>query len=82
MNPTEIEALSLDYMVCHCYEVSLGDIIEAIHNGYDTQEAIIYETKAGYGCERCQSSVSDANGDRELHIDEIINFVKSQEEVH
>ena len=81
MTTEELEKLNVDYMVCHCYEVNLGDIVEAIHNGYDTQEAIIYETKAGYGCERCQSSLSDANDDRDIHIDEIINYVKSKEGV-
>ena len=75
----EIKEYELNYIVCQCYEVTFGDIIEAIENGYDTQEAIIYETKAGYGCERCQSQLSDANNDRELHIETIIDYVKSRE---
>ncbi|MCH9739536.1 MAG: (2Fe-2S)-binding protein [Epsilonproteobacteria bacterium] len=79
MTIEELEKLKSDYVVCECYEVSFGDIIEAIENGYDTIEALIYETKASYGCERCQSKTSDQNEDREVHLDEIIAYAKSKE---
>jgi len=81
MKMEEIANLKLDYIVCNCYEVTLGDIIEAIENGHDTIEAIVHETNASYGCELCQSSIIDKEGIREVHLDEILEYVKQKEAI-
>ena len=79
MTMEEIDRLKPDYMVCECYEVTFGDIIEAIENGYDTIEGIVHETLASYGCELCQSRMIDNNKDREVHLDEILEYTKQKE---
>jgi len=79
MTMEEIGKLKPDYMVCECYEVTFGDIIEAIENGCDTIEAIVHETLASYGCELCQSRMIDNNKDREVHLDEILEYAKQKE---
>jgi len=79
MTIEEIDRLSLGYMVCHCYEVTLGDILEAIEQGNNTIEALIYETHASYGCELCQSREIDKWGDRALHLDEILAYAEAKE---
>jgi len=78
MTTTEIAKLKPDYVVCNCYEVTFGDIMEAIENGCDTIEAIRHETNASYGCELCQSKIIDKNGDREVHLDEILEYAKEK----
>ncbi len=79
MTVEEIDQLGLGYVVCDCYEVTLGDILEAIENGYTTIEGLIHETHASYGCELCQSRKIDKNGDRELHLDEILEYALAKE---
>jgi NAD(P)H-nitrite reductase large subunit len=79
MTTEEIDGLSLGYRVCDCYEVTLGDILEAIENGHQTIDAIIHQTSASYGCELCQSKLIDKEGHRELHIDEILEYAKVKE---
>ncbi len=79
MTVEEIDNLNLGYMVCDCYEVTLGDIFEAIDRGHRSIEALIHETHASYGCELCQSREIDKKGDRELHLDEILAYVESKE---
>ncbi len=74
----EIEELQSDYIICQCYEVSFGDIMEAIENGCKSVEEIMQQTHAGYGCERCLSRRDDANGDRDIHITEILEYSKSK----
>jgi NAD(P)H-nitrite reductase large subunit len=78
MTSREIENLNLDYIVCQCYEVTLGDIMEAIENGHDTIEAIRHETNASYGCELCQSTLIDKEGHRDVHLDEILEYAKEK----
>ncbi len=75
----EIEELKSDYIICQCYEVSFGDIMEAMDNGCNSVEEIMHQTHAGYGCERCQSRRDDANGDRDIHLSEILEYNKSKE---
>jgi NAD(P)H-nitrite reductase large subunit len=77
MNLEDIAKLPANYTVCECYDVSFGDIMEAIENGCNTLEKIIHETSAGYGCERCRSKLDDAEQDKEVHLDEILEYAKS-----
>ncbi len=75
----EIEELKSDYIICQCYEVSFGDIMEAIENGCNSVEEIMHQTHAGYGCERCQSKIDDFNEDRDIHLSDILEYSKSKE---
>ena len=77
MTHEEIKALDNDHEVCLCMNVTLGEIIEAIKNGHDTVEKIMDETDAGTVCELCQSKEVDEDDERELHLSEILEFVKS-----
>ncbi len=76
MRLEDIDNLKSDYIVCECYEVSFGDIIEAIEKGYNTIDGIMHETHAGYGCERCHSKLHDPDNDREVYLDEILEYIK------
>lgn len=42
-----------DDIVCHCQEISYGDILDAIHNGANTIEIIGDITQAGITCGVC-----------------------------
>jgi len=77
MNLEDIAKLPPDYTVCECYDVSFGDIMEAIENGCDNLEELIHETSAGYGCERCRSKIDDEEQEREVHLEEILEYAKS-----
>ena len=77
MTYEEFKALDPDYDVCLCNGVSLGEVLLAIKNGCDTVETIMDETNAGTSCELCQSREIDEDDDRELHLDEILEFSKN-----
>ena len=77
MTNEEIKALGDDYEVCMCMDVTLGDILTAIKNGHDTVEKIMDETEAGTICELCQSREIDEDGERELHLTEILEYAKT-----
>jgi len=79
MTREEIEELDAGYLVCDCYEVTLGDILEAIENGHTSIESLSHETHASYGCELCQSKSIDKNHRRELHLDEILAYAREIE---
>ena len=76
MTQDEFNKFDKDFEVCSCMGISLEEIQTAIKNGCDTVEAIMNETEAGTVCEQCQSRDIDEDGDRELHIDEILKFSK------
>jgi NAD(P)H-nitrite reductase large subunit len=76
MTKEEMNALDMDYEVCHCMSVTLGDILESIKEGNDTLEALMEATEAGTVCELCQSCEIDEDSDRELHLDEILEYSK------
>ncbi|PAT01248.1 (2Fe-2S)-binding protein [Candidatus Izimaplasma bacterium ZiA1] len=40
-------------IICHCQEVTYGDIVEAIQNGAKTVEEIGDKTEAGITCGGC-----------------------------
>ncbi|MEA3373452.1 MAG: (2Fe-2S)-binding protein [Campylobacterota bacterium] len=76
MTHEEFKALDEDFEVCLCNGVILGEILTAVKNGHDTVEALMDETAAGTSCELCQSREIDEDEDRELHLDEILEFSK------
>lgn len=41
-------------VVCHCQEITLGEILDAIKNGATTVDAIGDETDAGTSCGCCK----------------------------
>ncbi|HHH19712.1 MAG TPA: (2Fe-2S)-binding protein [Campylobacterales bacterium] len=79
MTYKELKALDDDYEVCHCMGVTLGEILKAIEEGNDTLEALMEATDAGTACELCQSKEIDEDEDREVHLDEILEFVKNND---
>ena len=76
MTKEEFAKFDKDYEVCACMEVSLQEIQTAIKNGCDTVEKIMDETDAGTVCELCQNKDTDVDEDKELHLDEILEFSK------
>ena len=76
MTYEEFKALDEDFEVCSCNGVALGEILTAIKNGHNTIETIMDETDAGTVCELCQSIELDEDGERELHLDQILEFSK------
>ena len=76
MTLEEFKKFDLDHTVCECFDVTLGELLKAIKNGNNTLEALMDETDAGTGCELCRSSEIDEDGDRELHLEEILKFAK------
>ncbi len=78
MTIEEIEKLDDDFEVCLCNAVSLGEILTAIKEGHTTLDAVMDETDAGTACELCQSKEIDEDEDRELHLDEILEYAKAK----
>lgn len=76
MTKEKFKALDNDFEVCLCNGVALGEILTAIKNGHNTIEALMEETDAGTTCELCQSREIDEDEERELHLDEILEFSK------
>lgn len=44
---------------CKCKNVSIDTIVEAVKNGADTLEKVEEVTKAGTGCGRCKTIISN-----------------------
>jgi NAD(P)H-nitrite reductase large subunit len=78
MTIEEFEKYELDYVVCECFDVTLGSLLDAIKAGYNSIEALMDETDAGTACELCQSKKVDEDEDRELHLDEILEYAKAK----
>lgn len=78
MTHEEIAQLGNDFEVCRCMDITLGEIIQAIKDGNDTIEALKESIDAGTACEMCQSPQMDEDEQREVHLDEIIAYVKAQ----
>ena len=78
MTVEEFEKFDLDHTVCDCFDVSLGTLLDAIKAGHNTLDTLMDETDAGTACELCQSCEKDEDGDRELHLDEILEYVKTK----
>jgi NAD(P)H-nitrite reductase large subunit len=77
MTIDEITQLGQDYEVCPCMANTLGEIIEAIKNGNDTIDALMDSIDVGTACELCHSAEIDEDEEREVHLDEIIAYVKA-----
>jgi len=76
MTLEDFEKFTPDYIVCECFDVTLGTLLNAIKAGHNTLDALMDETDAGTACELCQSREIDEDDDRELHLDEILEFAK------
>ncbi len=76
MTLEEFKKFDLDHTVCECFDVTLGELLEAIKNGNDTLEALMDETDAGTACGLCRSAEDDEGKERELHLDEILKFAQ------
>ena len=76
MTQEEFNKFDKDFEVCNCIGVSLEEIQTAIKDGCNTVEDIMDKTDAGTACEQCQSKNTDEDGDKELHLDEILEFTK------
>jgi len=76
MTQEEFKALDEDFEVCLCNGITLGEILIAIKNGHNTTESLMEETDTGTSCELCQSREIDEDSERELHLDEILEFSK------
>jgi NAD(P)H-nitrite reductase large subunit len=77
MTKEDFKALDGGFEVCLCNGVVLSEVVEAIKSGATSIEAIGEETDAGTSCELCQSKQIDEDCDRELHLDEILEFVQN-----
>ena len=78
MTIEEFKKFDLDYNVCECFDVTLGELLDTIKAGHNTLEALMEKTDAGTACELCQSCEIDENGDRALHLDEILAYAKER----
>jgi len=50
--------MNKDQKVCHCFNVTVGDIKKTIEEGADSLVQVQMATRAGAGCGRCLSNVS------------------------
>ncbi len=78
MTYEEIKVLPEDYEVCLCNGVLMGDILAAIKAGHNTVEKLMDETTAGTSCELCQTTKIDEDNEREVHLDEILEYAKKE----
>jgi len=76
MTKEEMNALDSDYEVCVCMGVTLGEIVKAIEEGNHTIEELMEATDAGTACELCQSREIDEDDERDLHLDEILEYTE------
>ena len=60
------------YEVCYCVGTTYGEIIKAIKEGANTVDKIMDATDAGTACGLCKCAKEDELGERELHLDEIL----------
>lgn len=44
-------------MICLCYRVTKGDVVDAVENGASTYKEVKQMTKAGKGCGKCKKDV-------------------------
>lgn len=61
-----IDEVVSEQVICNCYNVEKGEIVNAIKNGATTVEEIGNVTKAGTGCGACKKTLQDI-------IDEVQN---------
>lgn len=51
--------MNKDKKICYCFNVTVGDLQEAIDNGADCIEAVKNKTNAGMGCGRCNAQIDE-----------------------
>ncbi len=70
-----------DKIICHCKQVSFGDIRRAMVNGVRTVDEIVEATGAGTGCGKClpviEKILSVACGCKEVSVDAVVTAVKN-----
>ena len=54
-------------MVCHCLRVTKAEIVQSVHDGLDTLEAIQSKTKAGTGCGGCLANIESIIEEAKKH---------------
>ena len=64
--------------VCLCMGITLEKIVEAIENGACDLESLMDATDAGTVCGLCQSPEEDPDGEREIHLTEILKQTKEK----
>ncbi len=64
--------------VCLCMGITLEEIMDAIKNGACDLETLKERTDAGMGCGMCVSPEDDPNGEREIHLTEILEQAKKE----
>ncbi len=64
--------------VCFCKGITLEEIMDAIKNGACDLETLQKQTDAGIGCGMCISPEDDINGEREIHLTEILEQAKKE----
>jgi len=74
----DIFQMDKDTEVCFCMGVTLGEILEAIENGACTLEELMNATDAGTACGLCKSPEDDPDGEREIHLTEILEQAKEK----
>ena len=79
MTIEEFEKFDLNHTVCECFEISLSELLDAVKAGHNTLEDLMDETDAGTACELCRSCDIDEDGERVLHLEEILKYVKEKE---
>ena len=77
MTKEVFEKFDLEHNVCECFDVTLKELITAIKAGHTDIDALMDELDAGSACGLCQSCENDEDGDRELHLEEILEHTKS-----
>ncbi len=74
----DIFSMDPDTEVCLCMGVTLGEILEAIKNGACSVDEISDATDAGTACGLCVSPEEDPDGEREIHLTEILEQAKEK----
>ncbi len=74
----DIFSIDKDKEVCLCMGVTLGEILDAIKNGACTLEEIMDTIDAGTACGLCRSPEDDPDGEREIHLTEILEQAKEK----
>ncbi|WP_297452966.1 (2Fe-2S)-binding protein [Persephonella sp.] len=74
----DIFSMDKDTTICFCNDVSLGEILQAIQNGACTLDDIMDATDAGTACGLCKSPEDDPDGEREVHLTEILQQAKEK----
>ena len=64
--------------VCHCNEVTYGEITQTIKAGACDPESLMKRTRAGTTCGLCKSAKDDLGGKRAMHLDELIEKAKPE----